>query len=117
MGLGKDRYLLKKIENILIEKRNYIFKMPENENVVVLASGGMDSTMTIATLLGEFNVNVYPLFIRRGQRAQRFEEKSINYFTKFFTKKYPNKFFKPFKVCVNIPCIEFKKYLPKKKTN
>lgn len=44
--------------------------------VVLLLSGGLDSAVTLAWLVEEQAARVYPLFVRRGQRAQHEEERA-----------------------------------------
>lgn len=59
------------IEQILIKERGYLVKINKNDSVVLLVSGGLDSIITMAYIVEKFEVNVYPLFIKRGARAEK----------------------------------------------
>jgi 7-cyano-7-deazaguanine synthase in queuosine biosynthesis len=48
--------------------------IPENKEVVVVWSGGLDSTSLIAMMIKDYTCGVYPLFINRGQGNYRFEK-------------------------------------------
>ena len=67
--------IMRSIEKILIEKRGCVFKIPKNQPVVLLASGGLDSTVALDKIIRDWNVKVYPLFIKRGAKAEKFEER------------------------------------------
>ncbi|MDD4352889.1 MAG: 7-cyano-7-deazaguanine synthase [Candidatus Nanoarchaeia archaeon] len=103
-------------EKILIKKRNFVTKEPNNKKGVIIISGGMDSAVLTLMLLKK-GYKLYPLFIRRGQRNLKFEEKSVDYFSNYFKKRYKN-YNMPKKVSVNIPLNDFKdnliKYMKKK---
>lgn len=79
------------------------------DKVVVLWSGGIDSTGLIFVLLKKYNVKVFPIFVRHGQKNELYEEKSVWSYTKSFEKEFPNKFHQPFMVTTDIPAKEFKK--------
>lgn len=106
----EDPELLKMTEDILKYRRGYVFKVPKNEDIVLLASGGLDSTVTIDLIIREWNVRVHPLFIRRSARATPFEESAFDYFTNFYRERFPNNFMESFKVESEIPPIVLKKY-------
>lgn len=83
--------LIKEIEKDLLAKRGYVFQVPKlNEPVILIVSGGLDSVLIWAYLLIKYKACVYPLFLRRGQRRVAFEEKAVDYFSKYFQKRYPN---------------------------
>jgi 7-cyano-7-deazaguanine synthase in queuosine biosynthesis len=106
----EDPDLLKSIENAMKQRRGYVFNKPINENVILLASGGLDSTVTVDLIIREWNVKVYPLFVRRSARATVFEEKAFDFFVDFYKKRFPDNFMAPFKVEIEVPPIAFKKY-------
>lgn len=111
-----DNYLdtVQTIERILIRERGYIFKVPRGGDVVFLASGGLDSVVSMDKVIQEWDVNLYPLFIKRGARAEKFEEQAFDYFVGFYTKKYPKNFNPPYKIKTEIPPVEFKPYFSAK---
>lgn len=106
----EDPEIINKLEAILKYRRGYIFKPPVNEDVVMLASGGLDSTVTVDMIIREWNVRVHPLFIKRSARATPYEEVAFDYFVDFYTKRFPKNLMEPFKVEVEVPPVTLKKY-------
>ena len=89
---------LEKIENILKEQGG-IFKMPSpGSSVILLLSGGLDSIVCWAILMKEYKLKVYPLTINNNKKRRLFEKKSIKFFSKFYQKKYPSLYIKPFEI-------------------
>lgn len=77
-----------------------------DNDVVVLWSGGPDSTGLIHLLLSSnYKGCIYPLFINRGQRNQEYEKKSILYYSSKF--KTFDRFKDWFEVNSKIPPKEF----------
>jgi 7-cyano-7-deazaguanine synthase in queuosine biosynthesis len=58
--------------------------IPENKEVVVVWSGGLDSTSLIAMMIKDFTCSVYPLFINSGQGNYRFEKIAIDHYNDIF---------------------------------
>lgn len=81
----------KKIEELLINERGFIVNVEKNDSVVLLVSGGLDSIITMAYIVEKYDINVYPLFIKRGARAEKKELESAHYYVKFYQEKYGNK--------------------------
>jgi 7-cyano-7-deazaguanine synthase in queuosine biosynthesis len=110
----EDPTVLKKVEEILWMRRCKIIKFPIPETpVVVIHSGGMDSTTNIAILMEEFGLKVYPLFINRGQTNLKWERKSVKFFDDYFLNKYSKLYNKSFEIKINIPPEEYKSNLRK----
>ena len=78
----------KKIEDILINERGYLVSIKKNDSVVLLVSGGLDSIITMAYIVEKFDINVYPLFIKRGARAEKKELESAQYYVKLYKERY-----------------------------
>jgi 7-cyano-7-deazaguanine synthase in queuosine biosynthesis len=113
----EDLEALEKVENLLKLKKLDLIKLPKHgESVVVVHSGGMDSTTNIAILMEEFKLKVYPLFINRGQTNLKYERESINYFSKIFKEKYPDLYNDSIEVELSSPPKAYKKDLKKVKT-
>ena len=79
-----------------------------SEKVVVLWSGGIDSTGLIQILLEEHVCKIYPIFVKRGQKNEKFEYQAVEHYSKKF-KKYEN-FNTPLIVESKIPALQFKEY-------
>ncbi len=91
----EDRPILKVLDNIFIKKRGFAFKMPlPGESVILLVSGGIDSTSLWNLLIRKYKLHVYPVYIFRRKLFDR-QRQSINFFSLLFKKKYPDLFHKP----------------------
>lgn len=92
------------IEKLLIKKRKKILTIPKpNTPVVLLLSGGIDSTTAWLYLTKELKLDVYPLYFRRGHKRWIKEKKAVDYYYSFFVKNYPYKFNKPKEYSVYLP--------------
>lgn len=92
------------IEKMLIRKRGYVFKMPKKGSpVIVLMSGGLDTTVVIGMLLRGFTADVYPLFINRQLPHEKKVKESIRYFSQYFRKMYPRRFHEVFEMQLSSP--------------
>lgn len=101
--------MLNEYENILLKKRNWISKIPENKKAVILISGGLDSISTSARLLEDYQIELFPLYVERKAKNEEAEKQSINFFTKYFQEKYgKNKFHNLFKIKTTVPPLEIK---------
>lgn len=105
----EDLEMLRQVENGLKNQRGYVFRMPEpGESVILLFSGGLDTTIIAAILMEEFKLKIYPVFTRRGHPYQKAEEKAADYFTKYFQKRYPGQFHDPIKIFTSFPPMEIR---------
>lgn len=98
----------KKIRDILIEKRGYDIKTPKDENVILLMTGGLDSSIGAELCIKKWNTTIYPLYIKRGATAQQWELESLEKVYKYLSKKYPSKINPPFFIDSKIPASEIK---------
>lgn len=93
---------------------NKVVKMkerPQGRKCIVIWSGGIDSTVEIALLIEKFDYEVFPLFIRRGQKNLKEEEASVNFFSILFKEKYSERFHKTFFLEHEIPPKQLKQLL------
>lgn len=109
-----ENLIRESIEKILLKKRGYVFKIPKRQNVVFLVSGGLDSIVSIDKVIREWDVKIHPLFIKRGAKAEKFEEQSFDYFTDFYSKRYPKNFLRPCKLNIENPPLKLKSSFPVK---
>jgi len=107
--------LINSIEKHFIEKRGYVFKMPKpGESVILLYSGGLDSTVAWSYLIKKYKLHVYPLVFKN--RKNFGQKKSIFYFKKYFKKRYGNYYHKPLEIYSNFfPAKFFKQMADLKK--
>lgn len=97
---------IKVYESILKSNRGWVSCWPEK--AVFIFSGGMDSTSTIARLLSEKKVEIFPVFIDRGQTNLNYERKSVKYFNNLFKTKYPNYYHDYTELRIDVPPTELK---------
>ena len=95
--------------DFIFKKRGWISRWPEKTTFIY--SGGMDSTITIARLLDEQEVEIFPVFIDRGQSNGKYEKESALFFDNLFSRKYPNLYHRLFQIKINIPPAEIKNNL------
>ncbi|MBI5149053.1 7-cyano-7-deazaguanine synthase [Candidatus Pacearchaeota archaeon] len=100
------------IEEILRSERGYVSRPPVNESVIALCSGGLDSTVMLNILAEEWGSKIYPVFFRRGARAEKFEEQAFDFFIDFYKKRFSSIMQEAVKIDFKIPSREFKQYLP-----
>ncbi|MBN1168551.1 7-cyano-7-deazaguanine synthase [Candidatus Woesebacteria bacterium] len=106
----EDPRLLQMTNTMLKYRRGYITRVPKEESVVMAMSGGLDSSVTVDIVIPEWNVTIYPLFVRRSARATKYEEEAARYFVDFYDQRYPGKI-KPLEVVeTEVPPLQFKKY-------
>jgi 7-cyano-7-deazaguanine synthase in queuosine biosynthesis len=108
---------LKNIEELLMSERGFLFEVPYNENVMTLMSGGLDSSLIPDLVIKEWDVNVYPVFFKRGQKAEEHEETAFDFFVKFYKEKYSSKVADPIKIEVGIPPKEIRSYVSRERLN
>ena len=114
--VNEEVNLLKIYSNILKGKRGYVVKMPEKgDGVVACLSGGQDSVANIGILLKEFGLNVYPFFINRGQSNYKHEKEAVDYFNRFYKRKFPKLYHNCKEIIVMTPGMEYKDLLRKTK--
>lgn len=95
---------VKTIEDFFLKKRNYVFKMPSpGSPVILLVSGGIESTITWGLLLEKYKLNVYPLFLHRGMHRKKKEQRAVKFFSEYFKKKYPKQFHYPQEYSTHLP--------------
>lgn len=107
--MSKKTQVLIKTEKILKDQRGFIAKPPTDEEVVFLATGGLDSTCGIAKVIEEYNCKVYPLFVRRSAKATKFEEEAFDKICVYYKERYGDNLMTPEKVEVEVPPVKFKK--------
>ncbi|MHA1684014.1 MAG: 7-cyano-7-deazaguanine synthase [Promethearchaeota archaeon] len=101
------------IRAILRETRGYTFEIPRGEIVLILYSGGMDSTPLIDLVIKSWGCRVILLYFRRDSRNQRWEEEAVDYFNGFYSKRYPGSILELVKLDIQIPSRVNKEYLEK----
>ncbi len=90
---SEDFSNIKLFEKILIKKRGFVFKMPnKGSNVILMASGGLDSMVVWGILMKEFGLNVYPITFNRGDKRRKQELNALKFFDKFYKKKFPKNY-------------------------
>ena len=95
----EDKDLLKKLNKIILSKKDFVFKMPKkNSSVILVLSGGLDSVMLWYLLLKKYQLKVYPIHFSHYSFLNNFlsgEVRSLRFFSQLFKKKFPNLFNEP----------------------
>ncbi len=92
-GNFEDPKVLKQIDQIFLDKRDYTFKLPKKNSSVILAlSGGLDSTGLWYMLLKKYSYNVYPVYFCFGKNIRSGQIKSIRHYSKLFKAKFPKNY-------------------------
>jgi 7-cyano-7-deazaguanine synthase len=100
------------IEAILRRERGYIFEIPHGEDVVALVSGGLDSTLMVDLLIDEWQCRVHPLYVRRGARAEPFEESAFDRYCALFQERFGDRLAAPIKLDQEVPPRTLKPHFP-----
>lgn len=108
----EDKEIVEWIEDFFMRKRGYVFNFPSpGTPVVLLVSGGLDSTITWGILMEHYGLKVYPLFLHRGKDRKKREKEAIIFFTKFFRQRYPDLFVNPVEYTTHLPPPEVERKL------
>lgn len=103
-----------RIAEILREKRGYVVRNPDES--VFLYSGGPDSTVSMVYCMEELDIEIHPLFLRRGQGDIMEEEASVDFFDSYLRERYPDRYNDVLTLDVQIPPYAIKKNLPPERT-
>lgn len=96
--------VISSVETVLKNIRGHIFRMPQpGSDVLLLVSGGLDSILIWGLLLDKYRLKVHPLFLNKGERRAPQEERSLNFFSTFYSAKFPALFVKPVKETIYLP--------------
>ncbi|GEM_PF-1010309 len=86
----EDRSTLDAVESLFISKRKYVVKLPKpGSAVILLVSGGVDSTVAWAQLLHTYKLEVFPLHVRTGQPRNIHEQSAVLHYARLFHERYP----------------------------
>ena len=112
-------------EDFLSNTRKYISRLPDNNEAILLLSGGLDSVVAGAFCMADrqgngheflngLGLEIHPIFFRRGQKAQDAEERSVDFFDSFFSdsKEFKDRYHHVIKVDAPNPYPEFRSNTP-----
>ena len=78
------------LDKLLIAQRGWSLRLPKDEPIVLMLTGGLDSSLLAEVCLRELHAQVYPLYIRRGAKAEQYEERAAIDVVAYLKKKYDN---------------------------
>jgi hypothetical protein len=111
-NIANNSQVVDHLEQILIDQRGYVYKIPiPHTPVIMLFSGGLDTIAVTNILLEKYKLIIYPLYINRRLPHSRQTNKSVAFFNNYFLKKYPKLFNPVFEVNLKIPAPEIKHIL------
>lgn len=91
----EDIPAIRSVESYFQKARGYIVAMPKpGEKVILLTSGGLDSTIVWYLLMKQYRLIVYPLFV--GRNPLHPQRRSLYYFSGLFKKEFGKQFQSPF---------------------
>lgn len=99
------------LQDFLKLNRGYIFEKPLDEMVIILCSGGMDSTILIDLVIKNWNSKVIIIYFERDSKNEKWEDEAVDYFYEFYQKRYPKNIVGLLKLKVQIPLRINKEYL------
>lgn len=103
----EDLPLINQIEATFRRHRGFVIKIPsKNTPSIILATGGLDSTISAFILLKFFHLQLYPLFIDWGQKNLKNERKIFLFFVSYFQKHFPNLYHQPQFISSHVPAPE-----------
>ena len=80
-------------EKILKDGRGHVFKMPKRgSDVILLASGGLDSMTVWGILMKEYGLNVYPITFNRGEKRRKREFAAFKFFNEYYKERFPDNY-------------------------
>lgn len=96
--LRKRRYedvaAIQSVESYFQKARGFVVAMPKPGNaVILLTSGGLDSTAVWYLLMKQFRLVVYPLFV--GSNPFHPQRRSLYYFSRLFEKEFGKQYRPP----------------------
>lgn len=88
--------VLRDIDSIFLKNRGYNFKIPKpGSSVILIVSGGLDSTMLWFHLLHKYKLHVYPVFFTSPFLNKHYvpgEYLSLSYFSNYLKSRFPECF-------------------------
>ena len=91
----EDVAAIRFVESYFQKTRGHVVAMPKpGKKVILLTSGGLDSTIVWYLLMKQFRLVVYPLFV--GNNSFHPQRRALRYFSRLFQKKCPNQYRPPF---------------------
>jgi len=104
---------LREVEEILLHERGFVFRAPHKaEDVMMLCSGGLDSSVAMDIVFREWEPVVHPVYIKRGAKAEKFEEAAFDFFVELYGERYPDLVANPIKIRCAIPSKDIKALIP-----
>lgn len=96
----EDIQAIEAIEQYIIKKRGYVFRPPKQKDaVILLISGGVDSTVAWYLLSSVYHLHVYPLFVTTKKGSA--QERSVAHFSRLFQDDFGDRYHAPFTVVHN----------------
>ncbi len=91
----EDITAIKSVESYFQKIRGYVVTVPKpGKNIILLTSGGLDSTIVWYLLMKQFRLIVYPLFI--GSNPLHPQRRSLYFFSGLFKKEFGRLYRPPF---------------------
>lgn len=90
----EDLNLVTMVERYLIKKRGHIFRMPKpGSHVVLMVSGGIDSTVAWYLLTKKYSLHVYPIMASPNRFHP--QERSLRFFSHIYKHRFSDLYHEP----------------------
>lgn len=103
------------LKALLARNRGYAWEPPRGEHVILLCSGGMDSTVLVDWVIRHWDCRVILLYFRRHSKNQRWEEEAVDFFHAFYRDRYPAHVVELVKLDVEVPSRLNKEYMDRER--
>lgn len=111
----QNKQLKNWLENLLIQKRGYVYALPKNQNVILTMTGGIDSSVGAQIIIEKWNSIIYPFYLKRGATAEKHELLAAQKVIRYLRKKYPNNINELMVASAPIPLKEIKPNLSRER--
>jgi len=112
---NNNKGIIQSIKRIFFHKKINLFRKPIKEDVVLLLTGGIDSSVLADLFVGWSKLNrLYPLYIKRSSKAEVYEYRAAKKVTEYLKNKYHGLIADLETISVEIPPIAFKNKMNRK---
>lgn len=101
------------IKQVLIKARGYVFEKPIDEHVIILLSGGLDSTALVDLVASQWKAKIILVYFRREARNQVYEEAAVDFFHRFYKERYSELVVELLKIDAPVPAKVNRQFMDK----
>jgi 7-cyano-7-deazaguanine synthase len=114
-NFNEDPKILDDLENLISYRRGYVFEPPIEKPVVFIISGGLDSSLVLDMIIKRLKCKIFPIYVERGAKAEKYEKESVKFYVDYYQKIYPGFMQDIFFCQADIPPANIKRFIPGKR--